>query len=94
MEIVAGLNLTSIKPRVWDASVCTYHLPKVNAVMVSYAQFHESPTRRERAMTKGLHISLEIPNQIKIYLDNGAFKFSRAGGEVPRDAYKEFVEKG
>ena len=93
MEIVVGLNLTSIKPRVWDVSDSTYHLPKINAVMVSYAQFHESPTRRERAMTKGLHASLDIPTSVKIYLDNGAFKFSRAGGEVPRDAYKEFVEE-
>ncbi len=93
MEIVVGLNLTSIKPRVWDASDFTYHLPKVNAVMVSYAQFHESPTRRERAMTKGLHESLDIPKRVKIYLDNGAFRFSRAGGEVPRDTYKEFVKE-
>ncbi len=92
MEIVAGLNLTSIKPRVWDES-SDYYLPQLGAVMVSYAEFHQSPTRRDRAMEKGLHESLGIPDHVKIYLDNGAFRFSRAGGEVPRDAYKEFVEE-
>ena len=91
MEIVAGLNLTSIKPRVWEAD-SPYHLLKLNAVMVSYAEFHQSPTRRERAMEDGLHASLGIPKRVKIYLDNGAFRFSRAGGEVPRDDYEEFVK--
>ena len=41
MKIVAGLNLTSIKPKVWDAA-SPYHLPKLGAVMVSYAEFHQS----------------------------------------------------
>lgn len=91
MEIVAGLNLTSIKPKVWDES-SDYYLPQLGAVMVSYAQFHESPSRRERVMEKGLHVSLGIPEDVKIYLDNGAFRFSRAGDEVPRDAYEEFVK--
>ena len=91
MKIVAGLNLTSIKPKVWEVA-SPYHLPKLNAVMVSYAEFHQSPTRRERAMEDGLHASLGIPKRVKIYLDNGAFRFSRAGGEVPRDDYKAFVK--
>lgn len=92
MEIVAGLNLTSIKPKIW-VEKSDYYLPQLNAVMVSYAEFHQSPSRRKRAMDDGLHASLGIPEDIRIYLDNGAFKFSRAGGEVPRDAYKEFVKK-
>ena len=91
MRIVAGLNLTSIKPKVWDES-SDYYLPQLSAVMVSYAEFHQSPTRRCRAMEDGLHASLGIPEHVKIYLDNGAFRFSRAGGEVPRDAYEEFVK--
>ena len=91
MKIVAGLNLTSIKPKVWEVD-SPYHLPKLNAVMVSYAEFHKSPTRRHRAMDEGLHVSLDIPKRVKIYLDNGAFRFSRAGGEVPRDDYEEFVK--
>ena len=92
MQIVAGLNLVSIKPKVWDES-SDYYLYQLGAVMVSYAEFHQSPTRRHRAMDKGLHVSLDIPKHVKIYLDNGAFRFSRAGGEVPRDDYKAFVKK-
>ena len=91
MEIVAGLNLVSIKPKVWDES-SDYYLHQLGAVMVSYAEFHKSPTRRHRAMDEGLHVSLDIPKRVKIYLDNGAFRFSRAGGEVPRDDYEEFVK--
>lgn len=92
MEIVAGLNLVSIKPRVWDES-SDYYLRQLDAVMVSYAEFHRSPTRRDRAIKDGLHNSLGIPKSVKIYLDNGAFRFSRAGGEVPREDYVKFVEE-
>lgn len=92
MKIVAGLNLNSIEPRVWDAA-SDYHLPELEAVMVSYAQFHQSPTRRARAIKDNLHASLGIPEHVKIYLDNGAFKFSRVGGEVPREDYVEFVKE-
>ena len=92
MKIVAGLNLGSIKPRVWEASDSTYHLPELDAVMVSYAEFHRSPTRCQRAIAEGLHASLGIPKHVKIYLDNGAFRFSRDGGEVPREDYKKFVK--
>ena len=92
MKIVAGLNLNSIKPEVWNVS-SPYHLSGLNAVMVSYAYFHQNPTRCCRVMEDGLHTSLNIPKHVKIYLDNGAFKFSRVGDEVPRDAYKAFVKK-
>ena len=92
MKIVAGLNLNSIEPRVWDAT-SDYHLSKLDAVMVSYAYFYQSPRRYSLAMEIGLHSSLDIPEHVKIYLDNGAFKFSRAGGEVPREEYKAFVKE-
>ena len=92
MEIVVGLNLGSIKPEVWDVS-SPYHLPELKAVMVTYADFHQSPTRRRRVMEKGLHTGLGIPKEVKIYLDNGAFKFSRNEVTVPHDEYKEFVEQ-
>ena len=91
MKIVAGLNLNSIEPRVWNTA-SDYYLSKLDAVMVSYAYFHYNPTRRSRVMKVGLHTSLNIPKPVKIYLDNGAFRFSRAGDEVPRDAYKAFVK--
>ena len=92
MKIVAGLNLNNIKPRVW-AATSSYHLPELDAVMVSYADFHQSRPRRHRAIEEGLHTSLNIPKHVKIYLDNGAFRFSRVGVEVPRDDYKAFVKK-
>ena len=92
MKIVAGLNLNSIKPRVWDTA-SPYYLSDLDAVMVSYADFHQNQTRHHRAMEEGLHTSLSVPKHVKIYLDNGAFRFSRVGGEVPRDDYTAFVEK-
>ena len=91
VKIVAGLNLVSIKPKVWDKA-SDYYLPQLDAVMVSYAQFHQSRTRYDQALEKGLHASLGIPKRVNIYLDNGAFKFSRVGGEVPREDYVKFVK--
>ena len=92
MEIVAGLNLGSIKPRVWNPG-SPYYLEKLRVVMVSYMYFHQSPTRRNRAMEMGLHTSLDIPESVSIYLDNGAFRFSQDGVEVPRHDYEEFVKQ-
>ena len=92
MKIVAGLNLNSIKPRVWDTD-SPYYLSDLDAVMVSYAEFHQNRTRHRQAIEEGLHTSLRVPKHVKIYLDNGAFRFSRAGGEVPRADYKAFVKK-
>ena len=92
MKIVAGLNLNNIEPRVWDAT-SPYYLHALDAVMVSYADFHQNRTRRHRAMEKGLPLSLDIPKAMKIYLDNGAFRFSRLGVEVPRQDYAAFVKQ-
>ena len=91
MKIVAGLNLVNIKPPVWDEQ-SSYHLPELQALMVSYADFHQSPTLRNRSMDKGLHASLNVPKHVKIYLDNGAFRFSRDGIEVSRPDYEAFVQ--
>ncbi len=90
MKIVVGLSLKSLKPPVWDAD-SPYYLPDMEAVMVSYADFHSMSARRRQAMAIGLHASLGIPSDVSIYLDNGAFRFSRAGGEVPRQDYEAFV---
>ena len=60
--------------------------------MVSYAQFHQSPVFYRRALKYGLHDSLGIPKRVNVYLDNGVFRFSRTGGEVPREKYKAFVK--
>jgi hypothetical protein len=92
MQIVAGLNLKGLKPRVWDPN-SPYYLPELRAIMVSYAEFNGKPIRRKRAMEQGLRGFLNVPNHISIYLDNGAFYFLRKGGQVPRREYEEFVRK-
>ena len=61
--------------------------------MVSYADFHQSRARRHKAMEMGLHTNLDIPESVNIYLDNGAFKFSRDRIEVSHQDYEEFVEQ-
>jgi hypothetical protein len=45
MLLVAGLTLKNLKPRVWDVS-SPYYLSNLQAVMVSYADFHRLPAYR------------------------------------------------
>src|SRR5690606_35035678 len=90
-EIVVGLSLKNLKPRVWDPA-SPYHLPKVRAVMVSYADFDHFQSRRREAMEVGLRAYLGVPEGVRVYLDNGSFAFHRKGREVPREAYVAFVE--
>src|SRR5438128_8762318 len=92
MLVVAGLSLKNLQPRVWDIS-SPYYLPNLQAVMVSYADFHRMPAKRARAMAEGLHGFLGIPKKIKIFLDNGAFYFLGRNDEVVREEYEEFVAR-
>src|SRR2546423_314577 len=91
LQIVAGITLKNLRPRVWDSN-SQYHLPSLSAVMLSYANFHHQPVQRRRAMELGIHTSLGIPKNIKVFLDNGAFFFSAHGETVPVKEYEEFVE--
>jgi len=91
LKIVAGTTLSALKPHVWN-SESEYYLPALTAIMISYADFHKSPTRRRKAMEQGLHTYLGVPKHIKIYLDNGAFYFITHGGTIPVQEYTEFVE--
>jgi hypothetical protein len=90
VEIVAGLSLKCLKPRVWDPQ-SEYYLPDLRAVMMSYADFHRQPAQRRKAMEHGLREHFGIPSHVKIYLDNGAFYFLSHNGETPRREYEEFV---
>jgi 7-cyano-7-deazaguanine tRNA-ribosyltransferase len=90
MLVVAGLSLTNLHPRVWDPS-SPFYLPRLRAVMVSYADFHRMPARRRAAMASGLHAYLGIPQHVKVYLDNGAFYFIQRDGETPPEDYETFV---
>jgi queuine/archaeosine tRNA-ribosyltransferase len=61
--------------------------------MVSYADFVRAPNQRRKAMEQGLHNYLDIPDNISIYLDNGAYYFFRNSGEVDREEYKTFIQE-
>lgn len=74
MQIVAGFGLKGIKPCVWDPT-SPYYLKDLQAVMISYGDFHKMPGQRRKAMEKGLHEHLGVPKTTKLYLDNGAFSF-------------------
>lgn len=90
MLIVAGITLKSLEPRVWDAA-SPYFLPDLQAVMISYADIHQFPRMRLRMMDDGIHAALNIPENLRIFLDNGAFGFSRRGLETPVKEYEEFA---
>lgn len=89
MQVVAGLNRNK-KPKVWDPE-SPFYLPELQAVMVSYADFDQSPILRRRVMEQGLRTYLNLPETTRIYLDNGAFAFLRRDREVPRQEYEDFV---
>jgi 7-cyano-7-deazaguanine tRNA-ribosyltransferase len=90
--VVAGLSLKNLHPRVWDVA-SPYYLPDLQAVMVSYSDFHQMPAQKHRAMDKGLHEYLGVPEGVKVYLDNGAFYFLARSGETPKEDYEELVER-
>jgi 7-cyano-7-deazaguanine tRNA-ribosyltransferase len=92
LQIVAGITLKSLGPEVWKPT-SPYYLSELKAVMVSYADFHQWPAQRRRSMEQGIHASLGIPRNVKVYLDNGAFYFSARDEEVPIEDYEEFVEE-
>ena len=92
MLIVAGLNLAQLEPRVWDKS-SPYYLEDLNAVMISYAQIHRNSRTRARMMSEGIRSVLNIPEEIQVFLDNGAFNFAMKGFDAPVKDYEEFAEQ-
>src|SRR5216683_7590970 len=91
MLIVAGLSLKNLHPRVWDPG-SPYFLPSLQAVMVSYGEFHQMPAQMRKAQEVGLRRYLNVPDGVNIYLDNGAFYFLRSGDRAERRTYQAFVE--
>ncbi|MGI8554545.1 MAG: hypothetical protein ACR2PL_27705, partial [Dehalococcoidia bacterium] len=67
MLLVAGLSLKNLKPRVWDPA-SPYYLAALQAVMVSYAEFHVQHAAARAAIERGLHAFLGIPTGVKVYL--------------------------
>lgn len=92
MLIVAGTTLKQLLPRVWDPE-SQHYIPQLQAIMVSYADFIRMPSQRKQAMEKGIRAYLKAPDHVKIFLDNGAFFFSRKNGLVPEDEYCDFVSR-
>jgi 7-cyano-7-deazaguanine tRNA-ribosyltransferase len=90
LDIVAGISLKNLHPRVWDKA-SPYYLPGLHAIMVSYADFCAMPQRKKLAMEKGLHRYLGVPKQVRIYLDNGSFYFIGRDGDSPITEYEQFV---
>jgi 7-cyano-7-deazaguanine tRNA-ribosyltransferase len=92
MQVVAGLSLKNLEPRVWDPA-SPYYLLDLTAVMVSYGDFQQMPAKRRAAMREGLREYLGVPEGVCIYLDNGAFYFASKGGEPGAREYREFVRR-
>lgn len=90
MQIVAGLTLKHLTPRVWDIN-SPHYLPQLSAVMISYADFIASASWRLRGARDGLHQALSVPEHLQIFLDNGAFAITRRGGQFDEDDYAEFA---
>ena len=90
--VVAGLSIRNLQPRVWDPS-SPFHIPSLSAVMVSYGEFHQERVVRAAAMERGLRGHLNVPESVKVYLDNGAFHFGFSGARAPVEEYEHFVEQ-
>jgi 7-cyano-7-deazaguanine tRNA-ribosyltransferase len=91
LAIVAGISLKNLKPKVWDKT-SPYYLPDLQAIMVTYADFHAMPYKRKMAMEQGLHAYLDVPQRIEIYLDNGSFYFMSRAGDTLTTEYEQFVK--
>ncbi len=90
LEVVVGISLKNLKPRVWDPGD-PLHVPGIRAIMVSYADFDHRDAWRRGAMEAGLHEYLGVPPGVRVYLDNGAFAFFKRGLNIPRADYEAFV---
>lgn len=90
--VVAGVSIKNLEPRVWDPE-SPFYVPGLAAMMISYGEFYQMPARRQAAMEQGLRSYLAVPNEVKIYLDNGAFYFGRQNLSASLDEYEQFVDK-
>jgi len=92
VEVVAGLSLKNLRPRVWDRRSPEF-VPRLKAVMLSYAEFGRRPALCRGAMAGGFPAVLGPGSAgVKVYLDNGAFACLLAGREPAVEAFKGFVE--
>jgi hypothetical protein len=92
MEIVAGLSLKNLQPRVWDRE-SPDHTRRLAAVMLSFDEFRRRPAMLRQALAKGLFSTLGVPadTSLHIYLDNGAFAYHKRNDEPAIAEYLQFV---
>lgn len=92
MLIVAGLSLRNLEPRVWDKD-SEYYLRNLRAVMISYADFQANAKALTEAESVGVRRWLDVQRDVRVFLDNGAFYFLRAGTKPDYAAYRQFVRR-
>lgn len=95
MEVVAGLTLKNLRPRVWDP-LSPEHVPGLTAVMLSFDEFRQRPKLLKEAVSSGLTSVLfrgnkSVTDAPRVFLDNGAFACLRRGDEPAMKEYAEFV---
>lgn len=98
MEVVAGLTLKNLRPRVWDPAYPSEHLTSLTSVMLSFEEFRQRPRLRRQAVEHGLRYVLGLERTdsgperpLRIYLDNGAFACLRDGHDPDVDGFRQFV---
>ena len=89
MEVVAGLSLKNMRPRVWDRRSLDY-LPRLGAVMLSFDEFRRRPVVHRLATAGGFAAVLGAAS-VRVYLDNGAFSCLRRGTEPAVEQFRDFV---
>ena len=95
MEVVTGLTLKNLRPRVWDPLSPEY-VAGVTAVMLSFDEFRHRPNLLQKAISSGLTSVLFAGNKSvtdapRVFLDNGAFACLRRGDEPAMQEYTKFV---
>jgi len=89
VEVVAGLSLKNLRPRVWDRASPEF-VPRLAAVMLSFDEFRRRPVAHRLAMAEGFPAVLGASG-IRVYLDNGAFSCLLRGTEPAIAEFREFV---
>lgn len=67
-------------------------MPQVRALMVSFADFHGYRARINGVTRLGIRKYLRIPENVQVFLDNGAFHTLLRGDELNPAAYQKFIE--
>lgn len=96
MEVVAGLTLKNMRPRVCEERSPEF-MPGLTAVMLSFDEIRRRPKTRRRILAEGLHSIFGIKSddirgkRLRIFVDNGAFACLRRGDEPAVAEFREFV---